>query len=271
LRTANLARSVTCERIDQGAGKLAATTSPAINKYPEPEARIVPAATQGLSPVRVRFVNRRHAARNGKPPSLSMSDVVLFRKFVILLRETKAMASGRFVLRIEPGLHAALRSAAEDAGLSLNEYCARKLAARGARVGEPEAAVVERSLAAFGDDLAGIVVFGSWSRGEALPGSDVDVLVIVDGRVALRRSVYLDWDRSPLLWGERRVETHIVQLPQPGTRPTGLWAEAAVDGAVLYERGYAVTRWLIEVRRRIADGHLVRRRSHGQAYWVEAA
>ena len=38
--------------------------------------------------------------------------------------------SGRFVLRIDPGLHGALRKAARAAGVSLNEYCARKLATR---------------------------------------------------------------------------------------------------------------------------------------------
>jgi len=36
---------------------------------------------------------------------------------------------GRFLLRISPGLHAALREAATAQGLSLNDYCARKLAA----------------------------------------------------------------------------------------------------------------------------------------------
>jgi hypothetical protein len=37
--------------------------------------------------------------------------------------------SGRFVLRISPGLHAALRAAAAEVKMSLNDYCARKLAA----------------------------------------------------------------------------------------------------------------------------------------------
>jgi uncharacterized protein len=181
------------------------------------------------------------------------------------------MASGRFVLRIEPGLHAALRRAAAAAGLSLNEYCARKLALPGARVGGPAGELVERAAAAFGEELVGVVLFGSWARGEARAGSDVDVLLIVGGGVELRRSAYLDWDRSPLLWEGRRVEAHIVRLPGPGTRPSGLWAEAAVDGVVVYERGYEVTRWLAEVRRAIAEGRLVRRWSHGQPYWVEAA
>ena len=49
----------------------------------------------------------------------------------------RSRASGRFVLRIEPGLHEALRNAARASGLSLNDYCARRLAAptNGSEVG----------------------------------------------------------------------------------------------------------------------------------------
>jgi predicted nucleotidyltransferase len=179
--------------------------------------------------------------------------------------------SGRFVLRIEPGLHAALREAAEAAGTSLNEYCARKLAAPGVSVGGPAAVVMERVAAVFGGQLVGIVVSGSWARGEARRDSDVDVLVIVGEGVALRRSLYREWDASPLEWEGRRVEVHFVHLPGEGSRATGLWAEAAMDGLVLYERGFEVSRRLAAMRHRIVSGRLVRHWSNGQAYWVEAA
>jgi hypothetical protein len=46
-------------------------------------------------------------------------------------------ASGRFVLRIEPGLHAALRAAADGAGVSLNEHCRLKLLAPRIHVSGP--------------------------------------------------------------------------------------------------------------------------------------
>lgn len=175
------------------------------------------------------------------------------------------------MLRIEPGLHAALRAAAEAAGTSLNEYCARKLAAPGVSVGGPAGLVMERLASVFGGELVGIVVFGSWTRGEPRPDSDVDLLVIVEDGVALRRSLYREWDASPLVWEGRRVELHFVHLPGEEARPSGLWAEAAVDGWVLYERGFEVSRWLVAVRRRIASGGMVRQWSHGQPYWVEAA
>ena len=36
---------------------------------------------------------------------------------------------------------------------------------------------------AYGDRLAGVVLFGSYARGEATPESDVDLLVVLDGPV----------------------------------------------------------------------------------------
>jgi hypothetical protein len=67
------------------------------------------------------------------------------------------------------------------------------------------------------------------------------------------------------------VEVHFVHLPGEGSRATGLWAEAAMDGLVLYERGFEVSRRLAAMRHRIVSGRLVRHWSNGQAYWVEAA
>lgn len=180
-------------------------------------------------------------------------------------------ASGRFVLRLDPGLHAALRSAAEAAGMSLNEYCARKLSAPGSMVTSAGADVVSRAASLLAGDLVGVLVFGSWARGEAVAGSDVDVLVVVSDSVVLDRGLYHDWDAAPLTWGSHRVEAHFVHLPARGARLSAFWAEAAVDGLVLYDRGLELSGRLVEVRDRIASGEMVRRRVHGQRYWVEAA
>jgi predicted nucleotidyltransferase len=179
--------------------------------------------------------------------------------------------SGRFVLRIDPGLHAALRAAAEEAGLSLNEYCRRKLMAPGLRVSGPATAVVSAAMAAVGGGLVGVVAFGSWARDELTSRSDVDVLVVVDAGVVIRRELYRIWDANPLSWGGHPVEPHFVRVPDPEARISGLWAEVATDGVVLFERGIEVSRLLASVRRRIAEGALVRRVIHGQPYWVEAA
>lgn len=180
--------------------------------------------------------------------------------------------SGRFLLRVSPGLHGALRRAADEAGLSLNEYCARKLAAPGGAVGGPAAEVVRRATEQFGDDLMGVLVFGSWARGDAGDTSDVDLLVVIDPEVTITRSLYAEWDEADgaPTWEGRRLEVHFVRLPGIDDTPTGLWAEAALDGLVLFDRGFELSRRLISIRRRIAAGDVRRRRVHGQPYWVEA-
>jgi len=184
---------------------------------------------------------------------------------------SRSRASGRFVLRIEPGLHGLLQRAAKQAGLSLNEYCARKLAApSGALELGPAATLVKLAAKRHGTDLVGVVAFGSWARGEAGPASDVDVLVVLEAAQPLTRGLYRAWDESPLYWREHPVEPHLVHLPEPGAVGT-VWAEAAIDGVVLFERGLRISQQLAVVRRDIAAGRLVRRTVHGQPYWSEVA
>jgi predicted nucleotidyltransferase len=177
--------------------------------------------------------------------------------------------SGRFVLRIDPALHGLLRDDAARSGMSLNEYCARRLAAQGA-VG-PAAEVVRRATALCGDQLTGVVAFGSWARDQLADGSDVDILIVVDGATAITRALYTLWESEPLDWSSRPVQAHFVRLPEPRARISGLWAEAAIEGVVLYDRDLSVARRLVEIRRRIVAGEIVRREIHGQPYWVEAA
>jgi len=191
------------------------------------------------------------------------------------MRDTRrpSPASGRFLLRLPPSLHATLRAAARAAGLSLNDYCVRKLAAP---AGNPTAlagasAVVERAAELFGEDLVAVIAFGSWARGEAMASSDVDVLVVVEARAPLTRALYRRWDERPLAWEGRPVEPHFVHLREVGASAGGLWAEAAIDGIVLFERGTRVSERLVAVRRDIVAGRLVRRTAHGQPYWSEVA
>lgn len=179
--------------------------------------------------------------------------------------------SGRFVLRIDPGLHQTLREAAEVAGLSLNEYCARKLALPGENVTGVAAAVVQRAASLLGKSLVGVAAFGSWARGQLTESSDVDLLIILDEEIPIGRGLYRQWDVAPLSWDGHPVEPHFVHLPPPDAHLSSVWAEVAVDGVVLFERELVVSRRLVEIREKIAAGRIVRRTVHGQAYWVEAA
>jgi hypothetical protein len=191
-----------------------------------------------------------------------------------MVRPSKSSAEIRSVLfRLPSGLHAALQGAARDAGLSLNEYCTRRLAAPSTRIAVDEEAVRVISAAAqlLGSDLAAVIVYGSWAEGQATSASDVDLLVVVERSVRLTRALYRQWDRHPIVWNRRPVDPHFVHVPHRDDGPTGVWAEAGVSGIVLFERDSRVSKHLVRVRKDIAEGRLVRRIAHGQPYWTVAA
>ena len=182
-------------------------------------------------------------------------------------------ASGRFLLRIDPQLHATLRRAARAAGLSLNEYCQRSLAAPAASQAtvSPAATVVRRAAALLGERLVGVVVYGSYARGEAEASSDTDVLIVVDRSVRLTRALYRRWDEDPVSWEGRPIDPHFAHCPEAYDRPSGLWAELAIDGIVIFERDFALSRVLVRIRRDIFAKGMSRRVVHGQPYWTAAS
>lgn len=180
--------------------------------------------------------------------------------------------SGRFVLRMTPALHGALHSAARAAGLSLNAYCVQQLERPGLGAGSDreESLLVAHARAVAGEALLAVVLHGSWVRGEASAASDVDALIVVDPRLPLSRDLYRAWDLEPITWRGRRIDPQFVHLPENG-QISGLWAELALDGVVLYEIDWKLSAHLARIRRSIAEGQLVRRVVHGQPYWRETA
>jgi predicted nucleotidyltransferase len=177
------------------------------------------------------------------------------------------------LLRLPTSVHAALQAAARDARLSLNEYCTRRLAGPATRLSVSEDAVraVRAAADLLGDHLVSVVLYGSWPAGHAASLSDVDLLIVVERSVGLTRGLYRRWDQRPITWNDRPVDPHFAHVPRRDEDPTGLWAEVAVSGIVLFERGDRVSAHLVRVRSAIADGKLVRKISHGQPYWTVAA
>jgi predicted nucleotidyltransferase len=170
-------------------------------------------------------------------------------------------------------LHAAVRRASTEKGVSLNEYCSMAIESftnagdadlhRSGAQGERWVADAE---GVVGDALVGVVLFGSQARGEATPSSDTDLLVVVADDVELNRELYHHWDSAEV---DRQVNPHFVHLPEGVAEAGSIWFEVALDGIVISEDGRRVSAFLQTVRRAIADGLLQRRYVHGHPYWVK--
>ena len=192
----------------------------------------------------------------------------------------KTPASGRFLLRVPPALHRALRRGARAKGTSLNRYCRDALEA--AVDGEPGRETAwQRAAGAIvrevGGGLEAVVLFGSRARGHDGPDSDVDLLLAVAPDAPLGRERYVAWDErlagAPEIQAlGTRVSPHFARLPaEPPGRAGGggtLWLEAALHGIVLWQRTDAPSRWIGDAREMMAAGALLRRLAHGQPYWV---
>lgn len=181
--------------------------------------------------------------------------------------------TARFVLRLPLELHRLATDRARALGLSLNEYCVRRLSGPELFVAMHEAVrlLLARATAVADARLIGLIAHGSWVRGEARVASDVDVLVVVEQAVRLSRALYRKWDEVPVSWDGRAVDAHFIHLPATPDRAGSVWCEAAVDGQVLFDTDGRVASTLVAIRRAIADGRLVRKRAHGQPYWMVAA
>lgn len=178
-------------------------------------------------------------------------------------------------------MHRALRRRAGDAGTSLNRYCAEALQALVEDAAPGQSVAWQAAAAAVaehvGEELEGVVLFGSRAQGWDGPGSDVDLLLALRDGAALGRARYAEWDRAlapaPAIRAlGAQVNPHFAVLPaeRPGSANGGggLWLEAALHGVVLWQRSLAVSRWIAEARELMAEGVLRRRRAHGQPYWL---
>lgn len=193
-----------------------------------------------------------------------------------------ARPSGRFVLRIAPVLHEALRREAARRDCSLNELCAELL--RRGLGGDPAEGfapalargpvppeVIAGIRRALRGQLEGLVLFGSAARGELWETSDVDLLAVLRPGVSPARRFYALWDaevvppEAPL---SRRISPHFVALPQGPEAAGGLWFEVALDGVILWDSRWRIAGLLSRLRREIAEGAVARKLVHGQPCWM---
>ena len=195
-----------------------------------------------------------------------------------------AALSGKFLLRLPPALHGALREAAFRRGLSLNRYCVGLLKQGFQdRQATPEidervgsgivpAEVLQGIRRAYGRALEGIILFGSAARGQLWKSSDIDLLIVLGQNTPVARELYRIWDdqlagRFQLL--PHRISAQFVGLPEQVGQAGGIWFEAALEGVVLVDPQLRLSRLIGLLRQEIVGGRVVRKLVHGQPYWVK--
>jgi predicted nucleotidyltransferase len=188
------------------------------------------------------------------------------------------VASGRFVLRLPPELHRALRQTAARQGVSLNTVCVQLLGGHSGNRAPMQTipaswdGVVQRYTDAHPEECVGVLLFGSAARGELRGESDIDLLFVLHDSVPLRRGLYAAWDaRLAEQALDREINAHFVHLPRAVEDASSLWLEVAVEGRVLRDRSGEIERFVVELRRAIASGRFIRGISHGQPYWRRSA
>jgi predicted nucleotidyltransferase len=177
-------------------------------------------------------------------------------------------ASGKFIIRIEPELHERLKAKTARVSKSLNELCAEVLARSVDSIPSgtaPDNALARPISGKFGSTFIGLVLFGSHAKGRTTSESDVDLLIVLDSDAEISRALYWSWDELAL---DPLLSPHFVRLPVDTSRVEGLWCEVAIDGIVLWDPSFQVSRFLAAVRREILDGRVTRKVSHSHPYWI---
>jgi len=177
------------------------------------------------------------------------------------------MAQGRkILLRIPSYLHDAVKARAESAQISVNTLLERYIS-RGLKAGQDEFAgsrILNLAKREFGERFLGLLLFGSRARGDAHDTSDTDILMVVDDSIVIDRSLYRSWDERVT----DDVSLQIAHLPTNPQEAGSLWLECALDARILHDPTGRIAEFLQRAREYITSGHVVRRTTHGQGFWV---
>jgi hypothetical protein len=191
--------------------------------------------------------------------------------------------SGKFVVRIPAALHAQLKGEATATAQSLNQVCISKLQASatpdaGLRATSAATELIspgflDAILQRWCDTLIGIILFGSAARGDDTEDSDIDLVLVMDAEVKIVRALYRLWEdfcrEQCGTQDSGRFSPHFVNLPESIKDAGGLWYEVAIEGIILWESEYRISRFLSAVRAAMGQGKIRRRMVHGSPYWVK--
>jgi predicted nucleotidyltransferase len=182
-----------------------------------------------------------------------------------------------FLLRLPEDQMMKVKRAAKDSGISLNEFISRKIndslepQTFMPQFNELLAVILKSDLSA---DFRSVILFGSVATGNAMDSSDLDLLIVLDSNIPIRRSLYKLWqdqiepEITSDVSGGRTVSPHFVHIPDSTAKAHSLWLEIAVSGVVLWRKSNEIDRWIYALRTEIASGLFQRKFTHGHPYWV---
>ena len=179
-------------------------------------------------------------------------------------------ASGKFVIRVGTELHEKLRKLSQAQGLSLNALC-KDILEKHLAIGTDDLCSpewIELIKKTWKTELSGLVLFGSYARGDTHTESDMDLLIILKSHIHPNRNQYKLWDKIsenlPII-----LSPHFVSLPLHHQDVGGLWYEVALDGTILWEEDKKISSILREIRHKIAEGSIIRKTANGHPYWIK--
>lgn len=180
--------------------------------------------------------------------------------------------SGKFVLRVHPVLHARLRKKSGEWGSSLNQTCL-KIIERGLEIRDGShdrfMLALKNLKKQFRGHLLGLLVFGSHVNQQDFHSSDIDLLVLLDSKIKLSRTLYQIWDDSCDDNLKPVMNPHFVHPPQ--NQPYGsLWLEAVKKHRVLFDKKSMLQNILDQIHSYVMMGQVSQKISHGQPYWIRS-
>jgi predicted nucleotidyltransferase len=194
---------------------------------------------------------------------------------MILYRDMRDL-SGKFVLRVSTELHKAMRKKAYNQGVSLNQFCVQALeSSMGKRTEEailfPD--LVKEVRKVWGEALLGILVFGSYVRGQMTQSSDIDILIVLKESYAVTRADYRKWDETidkKLRYVDgHEISPQFASLPKNVMQAGSLWYQVALEGEVIWKKDSQFLFFLRKVRKAMSEGQIRYSVLHGHPYWVK--
>lgn len=153
-------------------------------------------------------------------------------------------------------------SLAEDSDM----HYSRKLLNAGNFANQLNLYIQNALIPAFSSALTGVIFFGSAARNELRENSDIDLLVVLKDKVPFDRDSYSKL--KPERIAGHLISPLLVQYPTEERITRSVWLEAAIDGCILYDTDFVLSRLLIKIRNEIASGSVKRCFAYGVPYWI---